>query len=146
MKKNSLFISLIFLFLLVLFWYIINYVDYKRFATVVLVTFLFNSLISMYMMLFSDKYDYSLNKMFWIFSFVFYSQIPTYQYIFNIEPWTFMSGGNRDETYLFANLLVSMALISYIIGIKISRKISKKTMPIPSFLEASFHDIFLVKN
>lgn len=118
------FILIMLMFLMISVFYVINYVDYVRFSPTVIITFILNSIVSLYMLFTSDKFDYSLNKMFWIFGLIFYSQIPFYQYIFNIEPWTFMSGGNRDSTYLFANIIIIMAFISYMVGRRLCKKVS----------------------
>lgn len=79
---------------------------------VIIVCFLLNILICGYG-IWSDKKPYSLNKIFWIFSFIFLALIPFAQYYSGLFAWgkTF-----SPDTILKANGIILSCVISYTIA------------------------------
>lgn len=75
----------------------------------VIYTFFLNICISSFFV-FEDAKPYSLNKIFWLFNFSFFSFIPVCQYELKVIPW----GNNiSDDTYLAANIYIAISFVIY---------------------------------
>lgn len=78
-----------------------------------------------------DKYDYSLNKMFWYFMLFFMFISPLFQYFTSYNQWNYYLS---ETTYYRSNNIICMFLISYILfkkyllerSEKILEKVNKK--------------------
>ena len=98
--------------LIVLSFFFIFVFDYKSETATqnyVVYTFFLNTIVSSYF-IFSDPRPYSLNKIFWLFNFSFFSFIPVCQYELKVIPW----GNNiSDPTYLNANIIIFISFIVF---------------------------------
>lgn len=91
------------------FLFIIDYRPTGSLDYFITYTFFLNACIAAYS-IFSDQYSYSLNKIYWIFCFIFLAVIPTYQYQVKQIPW----GNNITQiTFLYANLIILVSFLFY---------------------------------
>lgn len=116
-KKNNI-ISFIFLIGIMVSFYIYFtfFGELKNNNLSVILTFILNSFVSIYFLIFLNKNDYSFDKLFWIFNLFFLSLLPFVQYIFNRQPWSGMTGNFNNDIYFYTNILISLWFVSYIFG------------------------------
>ncbi|MGC9796909.1 hypothetical protein MNL76_07615 [Fervidobacterium riparium] len=77
----------------------------------VMFTNLIITIISVFFLVFGDRYNFSLNKIFYTFSLIFFGIAPAFQYKYNVVFWNM--GDFNDEDYFRTNLLIIFILISY---------------------------------
>ncbi len=81
----------------------------RNYNFLIIATFFLNAIVILFNIVI-DKYDFSLNKVFWYFSFYFFFLAPFFQYISGYDCW----GYNINEaTYIKTNLLLLLWFIVY---------------------------------
>lgn len=86
--------------------------NYKSYNGIVLVTNLIITSISIYGMYFGDRYNYSLNKIFYLFVFFFFGISPAIEFSLNIWYW---NGNQINEIeYIRMNIIIIFILLFYI--------------------------------
>lgn len=104
----------IFSILGVIFFVLNNYFleNYKNYSDMVLVTNFIIILISIYGMYLGDRYNYSLNKIFYLFVFFFFGISPAIEFSLNIRYW---NGKQINESeYIWINTIIILILLFYI--------------------------------
>ncbi|WP_413774057.1 O-antigen polymerase [Cetobacterium sp. NK01] len=86
--------------------------NYKSYNEIVLVTNFIIILISIYGMYLGDKYNYSLNKIFYLFVFFFFGISPAIEFSLNVKYW---NGSKINEIeYIWMNIIIIIILLFYI--------------------------------
>ncbi|MDC3419819.1 oligosaccharide repeat unit polymerase [Aquibacillus koreensis] len=103
---NYAFYSLVFLCFLIIYTVDGINSDFK-----VLFTNLLIGLVSLFFMFNGDRYNFSLNKMFMLFSFFFFAIAPALQYQYGVVLWSGPSFS--DEDYYYLNVVILCILFIY---------------------------------
>lgn len=85
--------------------------EYKNAESLVLITNFLIILISLIFMFKGDKYNYGLNKIFYLFSFFFFGISPGIEYILNVNYWR--GKPLSSSSYLKMNITIIIILIIY---------------------------------
>lgn len=85
---------------------------YKNYNELVFISNFIIILISIYGMYFGDKYNYSLNKVFYLFVFFFFGISPVIEFSLNVRYWR--GSLIRENEYLWINVIIIFILLFYI--------------------------------
>lgn len=87
----------------------------------VLITYYIIILLSIIFMMFGDEYNFSLNKVFMLFSLFFFGIAPTVQYIQGVVLW--WGPAFSDADYINTNLLIIVIIIAYQLIYRLANKV-----------------------
>lgn len=97
------------LLVFIFFIYILNIDVSENKNYIIVLTFILIGIKSLKEIIF-DKYDYSINKIFWYFIFLFFFIAPLFQYLTSYVPSTYYI---EERLYLKANLLILLWIYIY---------------------------------
>ena len=111
-KKQFLNLILLLLFLVIMLFFYLKNIDYTGKNVLILFTFIANGTIIIINIL-KDLRAFSLNKMFWYFSFFFLFLAPFFQYLTSYNCWDYVL---EDRTYIRCNLYLILWYFVYSIS------------------------------